>query len=751
MKVLHVSLIFSLLLLFISCKDEFTIEKEKGPNNEFFSEVRSGTIPNSPYFNHTYVSDSLDITPRTEVEFPGFESLKEAFYHASLNDHRIHKFDSLSVFPAWSLAEPFIFFDGFIQYYIPIYDLNQAELTSILTMRFEGSVPGFYILSKDLIASIESSKSSPFSKYWQGVFDYFDGELTGSRYEEVGAGMRSICAPSVTTGWCICSGPEQNVCGDPVIGCTEPCGSIGGDPPGGGSSGGGQWDIDIFSNAVDLIWLEGLGGGSSIGTGGSGGTPPIVYKHPLSIKDLPPYDNWLEHNNHSTWENYIKGFNCNNAAGFEEMPEGEDEDAGGGFWEIEIIMNAGSLFHLQLELIIDEFNLAMSIEEIKDILETDCSLSLFNHVRSYVKYKLIEYLSEYFFITDEQKWALFDNFEYFQAILDAYQSGTTTTLPGSMSNIQLILDLNQFIQMSYEISSWIFDENAPDNLAIALELLEFLEENDGEIFLSWAEEAFNFLINNNITISDGGIIISLVRSMYDDPEWEDFEHIEDVKNSSYKNRIIVIIEILRYHGFDWFPDFLEDIVTCNEFETAGDLYDTYRLADDYVNKINQTARDAELVQWMEAIFSPENVGAVYGIAMFSNNLSKPFRSQFFSRFSFYSKNLAWDLSKGYNSFNAFKNAHGPAGQGKHWHHIVEQNAITTSGFPAKSIHHPNNLVKISGGYSGSWHSEITTAFSTAGRYAHTNGLSLREWLKGKPFEVHYEWGLKVMREVRPGL
>ena len=320
--------------------------------------------------------------------------------------------------------------------------------------------------------------------------------------------------------------------------------------------------------------------------------------------------------------------------------------------------------------------------------------------------------------------------------------------------LSVIYDLGKYFsgnEITLTHLEWILDEDSPENFLIALELLDFLEENSSEILLSWAEEAFDFLINHNLTISDGGLKISLVGAMYDDPEWDDFEHIEDVKNSSYKNRVLVIIQILRGHGFDWFPDLLEDIVTCNEFETAGDLFDVYRMAVDYVYEINKTARNAELVQWMEAIFSPDNVGAVYGIAMFSNHMSKPFRSQFFSRFSFYSKNLAWDLSKGYNSFNAFKNAHGSAGQGKHWHHIVENQAINTSGFPAKSIHHPNNLVKISGGYSGSWHSEITKAFSQPGRYNHTNGKSLREWLKGKPFEVHYEWGLKVMREVRPGL
>ena len=729
-------------MIFFSCKDDYSIEEDKITENIWTSEQRSIAIPNSPFFNASFVADSLGITPRLNGILPAFEELREGFFYKYENITRVQNMESNMFYPAWNLAEPFFFVEEFTQYYVPVYDLNQGELSSIMVMRYEESQPKYYLLWESLISSIEENSPSLFSEYWRGVFDYFSGELTGSRYEEVASGMQSVCYQSTHTGWCNCTGPLQDLCGNfGVPPCDFGCGMIEGDPPGGGDGppgGSGGHPNDDFPPD---IWIGGGIGfveinliSNDMGGGSSGGGSP----------GLP----WVNNNDDPTWKIFIEGFDCNDEDGFLPLPD--DPEGGGGFWEIGFDP-PGGLLEFQLDLIITEFNLDFSAEELKDILKTDCGLTELAQVSALVKYKLIEFLSDKFYLTIAEKWALFENFEYFQAILNAFNSNSSLSLPSTMSNIQLILELNSHINVSYEISAWILENE--ENFLVTLELLEFLEENNSEIFLSWAEEAFYFLINNNINISDGGLKLSLIDAMWDDPEWDDFEQIEDVKNSSYLNRILVIIEILRYHGFDWFPNFLEDIVTCNDFETSGDIYDTYRLAVDYVNEINKTTRDAELVQWMEAIFSPENVGAVYGIAMFSNNLSKPYKSQFFSRFSFYSKNLAWDLSKGYNTMAAFKYHHGSAGPGKHWHHIVEKQAINSSGFAAKSVHHPNNLVKISGGYSGSWHSKITSAFSQKGRYENVTGpnMSLREWLVGKSFEEHYYWGLKVMREVRPGL
>jgi hypothetical protein len=96
----------------------------------------------------------------------------------------------------------------------------------------------------------------------------------------------------------------------------------------------------------------------------------------------------------------------------------------------------------------------------------------------------------------------------------------------------------------------------------------------------------------------------------------------------------------------------------------------------------------------------------------------------------------------------FKAANGSAGTGKAWHHIVEQNQIVNSGFNSKMGHHVDNLVAIETG-AGTWHSRITADYATHGKFAEIPAnMSLRNWLKGKPFEVHYEWGLRVMKEMQ---
>ncbi len=55
------------------------------------------------------------------------------------------------------------------------------------------------------------------------------------------------------------------------------------------------------------------------------------------------------------------------------------------------------------------------------------------------------------------------------------------------------------------------------------------------------------------------------------------------------------------------------------------------------------------------------------------------------------------LSKTYRafkSFRAFKRALGPAGEGKSWHHIIEQHAGNLKRFGAEAIHNTENVIKV---------------------------------------------------------
>ena len=98
-------------------------------------------------------------------------------------------------------------------------------------------------------------------------------------------------------------------------------------------------------------------------------------------------------------------------------------------------------------------------------------------------------------------------------------------------------------------------------------------------------------------------------------------------------------------------------------------------------------------------------------------------------------------NQGYDSFRKLKNAIGSPGQGKHWHHIVEQSQIGKSGFSAQQIHNTSNIIAV----DATTHAKITGYYNTTS-FDFTGGLSVRDWLAGQSYEYQYEFGLDVLRK-----
>jgi RHS repeat-associated protein len=98
--------------------------------------------------------------------------------------------------------------------------------------------------------------------------------------------------------------------------------------------------------------------------------------------------------------------------------------------------------------------------------------------------------------------------------------------------------------------------------------------------------------------------------------------------------------------------------------------------------------------------------------------------------------------KGFSTFNDAKKALGSAGDGKAWHHIVEQNQIGNSGFSATNINNTKNLVSVESGFSGSIHSQVSGHYSSIQQY--TNGQTVRQWLSGQSFQEQFEYGLQQL-------
>ena len=96
---------------------------------------------------------------------------------------------------------------------------------------------------------------------------------------------------------------------------------------------------------------------------------------------------------------------------------------------------------------------------------------------------------------------------------------------------------------------------------------------------------------------------------------------------------------------------------------------------------------------------------------------------------------------GFSSFRALKNFLGSAGKNMHWHHIVEQSQIQKSGFTSEQIHNTSNIIAV----DAETHAKITGYYgSTKMRF--TGGLSVRNWLSGHPFQVQFDFGVKVLQK-----
>ena len=95
--------------------------------------------------------------------------------------------------------------------------------------------------------------------------------------------------------------------------------------------------------------------------------------------------------------------------------------------------------------------------------------------------------------------------------------------------------------------------------------------------------------------------------------------------------------------------------------------------------------------------------------------------------------------QGFNTFYQLKKFLGPAGPGRHWHHIVEQSQILRSGFCQTIIHNVNNIVNL----TTKQHQFVTGQFN---RFNHNLGMTLRDWLTGQPFDVQFEEGMRIVEE-----
>jgi hypothetical protein len=90
---------------------------------------------------------------------------------------------------------------------------------------------------------------------------------------------------------------------------------------------------------------------------------------------------------------------------------------------------------------------------------------------------------------------------------------------------------------------------------------------------------------------------------------------------------------------------------------------------------------------------------------------------------------------------------GPAGNGKEWHHIVEQTPRNTQRFGGAALHNTENVIPL----EKTFHTRISALYSTI-RFAITGSttLTVRQWLSTQSYEAQFEFGLRAMANVRSG-
>ena len=95
--------------------------------------------------------------------------------------------------------------------------------------------------------------------------------------------------------------------------------------------------------------------------------------------------------------------------------------------------------------------------------------------------------------------------------------------------------------------------------------------------------------------------------------------------------------------------------------------------------------------------------------------------------------------KGFDSYKQLKRYIGPAGVGNEWHHIVEQNQISKSGFCVQAIQNTNNIISI----DKNTHRAISGYYSSIQPF--TQGKTVRNWLVGQSFDMQYQFGVDVIK------
>jgi hypothetical protein len=103
--------------------------------------------------------------------------------------------------------------------------------------------------------------------------------------------------------------------------------------------------------------------------------------------------------------------------------------------------------------------------------------------------------------------------------------------------------------------------------------------------------------------------------------------------------------------------------------------------------------------------------------------------------------------RAWKSFSGFKNAMGPAGEGKQWHHIVEQTPGNAKRFGPEALHNTKNIIPL----DTAVHTRVSALYSSIRRDITGSPMTVRQWLSTQPYEAQRKFGLQAIENIRKGL
>jgi hypothetical protein len=100
-------------------------------------------------------------------------------------------------------------------------------------------------------------------------------------------------------------------------------------------------------------------------------------------------------------------------------------------------------------------------------------------------------------------------------------------------------------------------------------------------------------------------------------------------------------------------------------------------------------------------------------------------------------------AQGFRSFSTLKTALGPAGAGKHWHHIVEQTPGNVARFGPEAVHNTQNVMRL----DAAVHARVSGFYSSIQpQVTGSASMTVRQWMSTQSFEAQQAFGQEVLRQ-----